>query len=486
MGRVIVTFCNAVARDVAVGLVDIGTRAFGWISVGQVPQPVVGATGICRVGERIVIAVQHPDRRSGLVALDRHWRVVDYVLLQDASDVHSLVAKDDRMVVYADTGGDGVGQIAYLPGQGFHDPHPVWCRGEGRSDADTVHLNALTRCGETVLVSMFGEKVSGSWRDAASGVIWDTQRQVPIAEGVAHPHSLRQHEGRLYWTESRHGRIWAADPDGQNPTQWSIGGYVRGLEWCDGLLLAGISAERRVSRSGGTQNQLPAGDAAGDSWILGLSAGVTSWRMPMTLYGSEIYDLHAAPIDWTGAPDGFGQPGAATRRVRRLEESVWEQQAWAVRLQGEIQRERGSLGQQTTKWNDGVMRSLLDALAHCTKESAARLQSATAISWPKWVATAPTLGECRTLSWGVEQTWFDGRGWSGKVMCVSEGGAFTCSDDRLSEVVLYIQSGVGRVRVGAEWTSLAAGDVVRVASRSSYDVEAYAEMVILRAEFNGM
>jgi sugar lactone lactonase YvrE len=77
-----------------------------------------------------------------------------------------------------------------------------------------------------------------------------------VAEGLAFPESPRWHEGRLWLSEKRAGRVLAIDADGTLSTVAEIEGEPGGLGWTpDGDLLVVAMARRAIVRLDATGNQ---------------------------------------------------------------------------------------------------------------------------------------------------------------------------------------------------------------------------------------
>ena len=114
---------------------------------------------------------------------------------------------------------------------------------------DRYHINSLGHDGEAYVLSCFTlepKPRDQRWRctDLTAGAIlrWkhDGFADEPIAKGVYAPHSVRLHEGFVWWCDSFRGRVCRCDG-------WSsphLGGFARGLRIGDDQLIVGLSKSR--------------------------------------------------------------------------------------------------------------------------------------------------------------------------------------------------------------------------------------------------
>jgi len=253
------------------------------------PLPIVsesGATGLCAVGDEILVARQAPD--ASVMVLDaRTLQLRMEVPLPNARDAHSLVAWQGGLAV-ASTGTDEVVSYRY-DGNGFTDPTVLWSVGDG--DGDTLHVNALVVHDDALLGCAFGPRRSANdlWSDARGGFVFDLVNRRVVLEDLGHPHSLVSLGDALYLCES--SRQVFRSVSGPIAT---LDGYTRGAAHLGGArMLIGTSVGRVKSRSSGRMlspgdDGRPAGTCA--LHHVGLDGSVHE-TISLANYGREIYDV---------------------------------------------------------------------------------------------------------------------------------------------------------------------------------------------------
>jgi hypothetical protein len=114
---------------------------------------------------------------------------------------------------------------------------------------DLYHLNCAVPDGEKFLLSLFArdaKPASARWRDMdlAGGVIarWgrDGFHVGLAAEGIYGPHSIRLHDGYVWWCDAFRGQVARSDGWRSEPLR----GFARGLRLVDGRCLVGLSMSR--------------------------------------------------------------------------------------------------------------------------------------------------------------------------------------------------------------------------------------------------
>ncbi len=146
-----------------------------------------GATGLCRIGDEILVAYQTAE--SSVAVLDaRTLQVRREVPLPGAHDVHSLVAWGDGVAV-ASSGTDEVLWYRY-DGSVLVDRTVLWTAGAARRD--TVHVNGLTTHGDALICCAFGARRSDTdlWSESRDGFVYDVENERVLLDGLAHPHSV--------------------------------------------------------------------------------------------------------------------------------------------------------------------------------------------------------------------------------------------------------------------------------------------------------
>ena len=286
--RILVSLCNVGKESPALLVFETASRAISPVPIN--PRAITspsGATGLCAIGDEIVVAYQTNDVATvgmfdaGTLELRRK------VLLPGARDVHSLAAWKDGLAV-ASTGTDEVVYYRY-DGRRFTDRTVLWSGGTG--DCDTLHVNAVGVHGDALLCCAFGPRKSQNdlWSEAQGGFVYDVVNGRVVLEYLGHPHSLISLGEELYLCESSRsvfrsvGRSIAA-----------LNGYTRGVAPLDGgRVLVGTSVGRASSRSTGrmlnpADHGVDAGTCALHEVRLDGSVGVT---ISLAEHGREIYDV---------------------------------------------------------------------------------------------------------------------------------------------------------------------------------------------------
>lgn len=336
MTQLLLSFCYAKPSGYVLARMDTRTNAFEWVDLRDVALPVVGATGLCRVGEHYYAAMQIrvPGTVGTLLAeLDRAGRVRRVARLAEVFDAHSLLPWQGELLIVS-SGSNQVFAVDWL-----HDGAPrVRLFFEREPGADTLHMNSLQAFNGRVYLSMFGCKPGASWRDARDGQILDlTAGGEVVRRGLRHPHSLFVDRATLLCLSSRDGSLIhvAGAPRGADRP---LDGYVRGALAAGGKLFVGTSTPRTHSKSRGvseaadlaTQSSAPAAHAAyGTSGmhdtraaqagggcglhIADAATGASRW-LDLSPFGAELYDI----VEWTGDAVRGDPTEAMAERLRAV------------------------------------------------------------------------------------------------------------------------------------------------------------------------
>lgn len=114
---------------------------------------------------------------------------------------------------------------------------------------DRCHLNGLEmNKGRPEFVTALGttDTVQG-WRDQriSGGCVIHVPTGETVSAGLCMPHSPRLHQGQLWLLESGRGRLCTiSQEDGKLTEAGIMGGYVRGLDFCDDYAFVGLSKAR--------------------------------------------------------------------------------------------------------------------------------------------------------------------------------------------------------------------------------------------------
>lgn len=279
---VLISLCNVRDGGPSVLALDTASHAITPLAIASESS----ATGLCALGEEIVVAYQRPEACVGVLDA-RTLQLRLEAPLAGARDVHSLAAWNGGVAV-ASTGTDEVLWYRY-DGTSFTDRTVLWSGGNG--DADMLHVNGVAVHNGTLLCCAFGQRKSQSdlWSDARRGFVYDVVNCRVVLDDLGHPHSVSSVGDELYLCESSR-RLFRSI---RRPVA-TLNGYTRGVTPLDDTrVLVGTSVGRVTSRS--TGRILNPGDDGLDSGtcaihVVGLDGSVGE-TISLADYGREIYDI---------------------------------------------------------------------------------------------------------------------------------------------------------------------------------------------------
>ncbi|MFP3244996.1 MAG: DUF4915 domain-containing protein [Paraburkholderia sp.] len=313
MTQLLLSFCYSKPVGHALALFDCESEAFEWIDLSEVPLPVYGATGLCRVGGTYYAALQvrAPGTLGTLLAqFDDTGRLLRTASLAQVHDAHSLLWWHGELLLVS-SGTNQVFAIDWAPGSTprmrvFFEREP---------GADTLHMNSLQAFDGHVYLSMFGSKPSASWREASDGQVLDLSAGGKVVlRGLQHPHSLFVDGGGLFCMNSRTSavvHVAGTAPGHDTP----LSGYVRGALSHGSQLFVGTSMQRKQSKSRGVSeasDKVSTGTGCG-LHVLDSVRGVARWH-DLSPFGAELYDVLA----WHGRPVTGTRADAMVRRLHAV------------------------------------------------------------------------------------------------------------------------------------------------------------------------
>ncbi|MGQ7932868.1 DUF4915 domain-containing protein [Paraburkholderia sp. D1E] len=316
MTPLLLSFCYAKPVGHALALFDCDTNAFEWIDLSDVPLPVYGATGVCRVGDVYYAALQvrAPGTLGTLLAqFDGAGRLQRTAALAQVQDAHSLLWWNGELLLVS-SGTNQVFAIDWAP-----DSEPrTRVFFERDPGADTLHMNSLQAFDGRVYLSMFGCKPSASGQEAADGQVLDLNAGgAVVRRGLQHPHSLFVDGMSLCCVNSRTSTlIHVAGPT--PPREISLHGYVRGARVEGERLFVGTSMLRTGSKSRGTTEVVDNASAVRNGGGCGLqevemASGVQRWH-DLSAFGAELYDV----LPWAGRAVEGTRGEAMVRRLHAV------------------------------------------------------------------------------------------------------------------------------------------------------------------------
>ncbi len=297
MPRVLVSFCNQgigrpclavcdFARPDQVGVVDLP-------DLGQ-----AGATGLLRVGDEIIVALQSPSGHSTQIV------VLDAATLQRraqwsltlAVDPHSIAWHPDRnggRLYVASTGSDEVIEVEPR-GDDAPAERVVW-RPDGADERrDRHHINSVAIHHGHLIVAGFWPRAGERWSSAEDGRVMVVETGEMLLDGLWHPHSLVPIDDDLWLCESSRASVRIVGSE----SGVTLPGYTRGL--CalgSDQLVVGTSIGRATSRSLGIANPADPGAAVGTCQLVVLERPslVPVQFVELGEFSTELYDV--LPLD---------------------------------------------------------------------------------------------------------------------------------------------------------------------------------------------
>jgi hypothetical protein len=307
------TLCNqATTPCVALVVVDLASDDVRLVEI-EIDSPYSGATGLTSTQDGgLVVCLQGT---NDIVRFDQRLDVVWRIQVPEIVDVHSC-ADDGDVLWVASTGSDSVVGLR-IAGTGLELAKVLACA-EGRSD--TLHVNSIAVCGDDLLMSYFGPGWRSRPKNTPSGAIVGLWSGKVLADGVAQPHSVVSHDGRIFVLGSYDGTIEEI-AHGRRTCRAQFPGYLRGLAIGPWGAVVGVSGQRRRSRGLGTENA----DRPNFEDRCLIVHFDPAWELVKTVdlswLGREIYDIVALPSSFD--PPSPGETiSAAKRRIELLENSL--------------------------------------------------------------------------------------------------------------------------------------------------------------------
>ncbi len=317
MNGFLVSFCNTGMAQGRRSLAVVDLTGASWF-VDLPDNPIfdetIGATGLCRVGDEILVAFQGAPyilRLGPRLGVKTHFHV-------DGSDLHGLAALNNQLAIVS-TGDDRV-----LIGKS-DDPSGVASGRQASPRSDTMHFNDVAYWCDELVVSGFGERRPNGLR---SGGVWRVRDMKPILDGMREPHSVVSIENRLFVLESKTGELIEIDNDGAHRVIAQFAGYVRGLAVTAEHIAVGRSAFRAESRSKSEARRQPPFDSRPEQDAehakCGIYIGDRAARqfkfVDLSPIGAEVYAI--LPIDLSGVRKELLIPASHEERIRFLTNMV--------------------------------------------------------------------------------------------------------------------------------------------------------------------
>jgi tetratricopeptide (TPR) repeat protein len=291
----LISFPNARPVGYTVGVFDWETNYFNWLEIPFTDKKIVGATGIACGKDKIYVLLQHPESETSLLILNSDG-TSNILVLKMIEDGHSLIQYDNYLLA-VDTVKNRIVKIMVNQKDLVAVENVYWEYSD--HNTDEFHINSIEEFNNEIFVSMFGEKVDGSWANSNKGRIVNIMTKETVGENLFHPHTLKKYNEKLIFCESRTGLLREINENmlGNNT---KISGYIRGISYDENSnLYIGSSARRRKSKSTGVMNSPEVASEENhdqtNSYIYKLNSDGSAYSILeekcFSQFGSEIYDI---------------------------------------------------------------------------------------------------------------------------------------------------------------------------------------------------
>ncbi|WP_206956678.1 tetratricopeptide repeat protein [Trinickia acidisoli] len=313
MSQLLISFCFTSPPGHALAKLDVDSERLEWIDLAHPDFLIDGAMGISRYRDGYVV-VFHATRDArpvncigefdGMLSLKR------LAPLPSVHDGHSVIEHDGALLVVS----SGTNQVIRVDWPDGAAPRERVFFEIDPGD-DTLHMNSLQTFDGKLFLSMFGNRGSSSWRDAANGRVVRLDDGVTVAEGLHHPHGLFVDDGSLLCLASATGDIRRVGGAARGASA-KLEGYLRGIASDARFVYVGTSRLRNRSKSTGKKQGVPlveTGVGCG-LHLVDKAAGTSRW-LDLSPFASEIYDVFPLP---EGTPIEGTREAAMLSRLRAL------------------------------------------------------------------------------------------------------------------------------------------------------------------------
>lgn len=200
----------------------------------------LSSTGLSVGDDTLLRMLMHgPDEHgSELVEYGRDG-VQRYLRLLELGDAHDVLLEEDGFTVVSTL----TNEIVTMGFDG--SAREVW-HGDGSGDA--WHLNCVTRVNGQLYATAFGRFANHrEWEGDLgnrSGILITVPQGETVIGGLERPHSPRRVDGTWLVCDSGTGRVTRYNDAGQLLGEIDLGGWTRGLEVLEDVVVVGISGRR--------------------------------------------------------------------------------------------------------------------------------------------------------------------------------------------------------------------------------------------------
>ena len=239
-------------------------------------------------------------------------------------DIHDMAVDVDERLVFVNTLFSCLATTSET-----HSFRPLWKPSfiTNLAPEDRCHLNGLAmRDGIPAYVTAVSQTDSvGGWREhrRRGGCVIDVKSNDVVGHGLSMPHSPRWHDDKLWLHNSGSGEFGFIDfATGRFEPVCCCPGYLRGLTFCGGYAVMGLSRPRGAAAFAGLvldDTLKKAGiDAQCGLLVVDLTTGETVHSLKIEGVVEELYDVAALP--GVSRPMAIGLQSDDIARVISIEE----------------------------------------------------------------------------------------------------------------------------------------------------------------------
>lgn len=239
-------------------------------------------------------------------------------------DIHDMAVDGDGKLVFVNTKFSCLATTSEI-----HSFRPLWQPSfiTDLLPEDRCHLNGLAmRDGKPAFVTAVSQTNSAdSWRESRGkgGCVIDVESNEIVAKGLSMPHSPRWHDDKLWLHNSGSGEFGYIDlATGKLEPVCFCPGYLRGLAFCDGHAVMGLSKPRGKKAFAGLALDATLKKSKVDAQcglvVVDLTTGETVHSLKFDGIIEELYDV--IPLPGVSRAMTIGFQNDDIRRVISIEQ----------------------------------------------------------------------------------------------------------------------------------------------------------------------
>jgi len=227
--------------------------------------------------------------QSDVVVLDKNFKKVSHLPTKNLSEVHSIIYKDKSLYAVS-SGRDQVYQLDFDSSFNQVKETPKWSiRQSIECDViqNTHHINSVGLLGDSLIVSMFGEKKTDILFGRRDGKVVECDTSTLLLDGLSHPHSIYVDGNDIILLESYLGNLII---NGERKLTLKDT-YVRGLALDAMNFYIGTSIRRTASKSNDGPNLTYLVSDKCGIFIVDRKTFEVKKFFDLSSHGKEIYDI---------------------------------------------------------------------------------------------------------------------------------------------------------------------------------------------------